>query len=231
MRNLIRLFGLIALVAVIGFSFAACGEGADGKDGVDGKDGTDGTDGTPGADGGMIPYIPAESGLLGTVWDQGGSVPYQTLIISGDGYTFTRISTISTTYQLLSYWKGPDGAVTLQLLYDGNTNTIARIGISGNTLTWGSTTLIKLDGKTTSIPAESGLRGTTWTYAENDKVIFNNDGTTVTTTYGSGATRQVEAYLKGTDSSHIVFCSGTFFTISGNTLKWDTYNDIYTKEE
>jgi hypothetical protein len=131
MKNALKLFGIIALIAVIGFSFAACG---------DAEQGPAGPQGDKGDPGGMIPYIPAESGLLGTVWAGNDSNPDLALAISDDGYTVYRNG---GTYQLLSYWKGADGTV-IQLVYSGTYIYIDRIGISGNTLTWGDVTFTKI---------------------------------------------------------------------------------------
>jgi hypothetical protein len=177
----------------------------------------------------MIPYIPADSGLLGTLWDINDSNPYQALIISDDGFTFARIGTNSGTYQLLSYWKGSDSTV-IQLLIPGSPSTdgrFARIGISGNTLTWNSTTLTKLDGKTTSIPAESGLRGTTW-ISSYYTVTFSGDGSTFDRTFvgtGTLTTFTVTGYWKTAGGIHVVAATDA----SGSQSVW--VSSGYTKEE
>jgi hypothetical protein len=140
MKNALKFLGLIALVAVIGFSFAACGDaeqGPAGAKGEQGDKGDKGDPGTPGSGAGMIPYIPTDSGLLGTLWAGNDSNPDFALAISDDGYT---VYSNGGTYQLLSYWKGSDGTV-IQLL---RSETIIRIGISGNTLTLGDVTFTKI---------------------------------------------------------------------------------------
>jgi hypothetical protein len=147
MKNAIKFLGFIALVAVIGFSFAACGDAEQGPTGPKGDQGPTGSTGPTGPEGPMRPDI------------------------------------------LLPY-----------------------------------------------IPEESGLLDTTWTYSATDKVIFSADGYTVTTTYGSGFTRQVFSYGKRPNGTYLVTASGsssspiTYFTISGNTLKWTTGNETYTKQ-
>jgi hypothetical protein len=179
----------------------------------------------------MIPYIPAESGLLGTLWTD-SSTPV-VLNISDDGYTFTRISYGSSTYQLISYWKGSDGTVTIQLIIPGSSSTIGmfvRIGINGNTLTWDNYTLTKQDVTILpSIPAESGLRGTKW--IENDPdpytVTFSGDGSTFDRTYRTSTTTfKVSRYWKQADGTHVVIATnsaGTSYAI------WTS--SAYTKEE
>jgi hypothetical protein len=204
MKNALKFLGIIALVAVIGFSFAAC----EGPVGPQGDTGTTGPQRTPGADGGMIPYIPAESGLLGTIWEINGSNPIQSLIISDDGYTFSREGTNSSTFQLLSYWKGTDSTATIQIISSGG--TIWRIGINGNTLTWGNDTLTKTNATALpSIPAESGLRGTVWNRTNGNnpinKITFNSVGDATTSTLaGTDYNNPVIMYWKTTDDSHVV---------------------------
>jgi hypothetical protein len=224
MKNLIRLLGIIAIVAVIGFSLVACG---DAEQGPTGPQGEQGEKGDPG---GMIPYIPTESGLLGTFWMVEDSDPIQALAISYDGDTFYRIGTGSGTYQLLSYWKGSDGTITIQLIRYSNYNmTVARIGINGNTLTWDDSAFTKQGASV--IPAESGLRGSTWNRTDGTFssaiITFSNDGLTVTT----ADTYQIAGYVKITNDSQLVFGQSLIyhFIISGNTMTYNT--STYTKEE
>lgn len=92
MKNTIRLFGIIFLVAFIGFSFVACEgpmgpAGQDGKDGVNGQDGKDGIDGVDGQDGidgkdAGGANIPAD--YIG-IWDYTSSGNAYTLEITQDG--------------------------------------------------------------------------------------------------------------------------------------------------
>jgi hypothetical protein len=137
MKNALKFLGLIALVAVIGFSFAACG---DAEQGPTGPKGDKGDTGQKGDEGPMRPdilltYIPEESGLLGTTWTRSDSI---STIINSDGYTMTFNNT--TTYQVISYGKRPDGSHVLTFI---NSTTPSLLIISGNTLTIGTTTYTK----------------------------------------------------------------------------------------
>jgi hypothetical protein len=126
MKNAIKFLGLIAIVAVIGLSFAACG---------DPEQGPAGPKGDPG---GLLPYIPQESGLLGTTWNglYNDVTPYE-LTFSNDGYAFTdtnkNTSTVNT-YDVLSYGKRPDGSHIVTALRSSNTSILK---VEGNTLTFG----------------------------------------------------------------------------------------------
>jgi hypothetical protein len=89
MKNAFKFLGLIALVAVMGFSFVACGEGQEGPQGKDGKDGKDGTDGLDG--GGLLPYIPANCPLLGaseTLWATQAYIEDPTTASNASAYKF-----------------------------------------------------------------------------------------------------------------------------------------------
>jgi hypothetical protein len=151
MKNSIKWLGIIALIAVIGFSFVACGEGPEGPQGDPGTNGTNGTNGQKGdkgdtgSEGPMRPdilltYIPEESGLLGTTWRRNTN----TAIINNDGYTIGwTLGSSQVTDQVLSYGKRPDGSHVVTSL-EGSTVTLYRI--SGNTMTvGGSTTYTKVE--------------------------------------------------------------------------------------
>jgi hypothetical protein len=145
MKNALKFLGLIALVAVIGFSFVACGEGPQGEQGETGQQGEKGEKGDPGTPGtgaGMLPYIPAESGLLSTTWIEDDDPNPYTLTFSGDGYTVTRTvgSSSGTDFQVINYGKRPDGSLFVTAV---SFNTIYYFTISGNTLTWNSVTYTK----------------------------------------------------------------------------------------
>jgi hypothetical protein len=117
MKNAIKFFGFIALIAVIGFSFVACGDPEQGPAGAKGDKGD------TGPAGGMLPYIPVESGLLGTTWNQDEASGIIT--ISDDGY-FINNATV------LSYGKRPDDVHIITCLDWGkNLNVYV---ITGNTL-------------------------------------------------------------------------------------------------
>jgi hypothetical protein len=151
MKNALKFLGLIALFAVIGFSFAACGEGPEGPQGDPGTNGTNGTNGQKGdkgdtgpegpsglSEGGLLCYIPEESGLWGTVWNRTAGTGTTTKVtFDNDGYTVTCVP--ARTVEIESYGKRPDGT---QLVYfTGWFND--RFVISGNTITTGTITFTK----------------------------------------------------------------------------------------
>jgi hypothetical protein len=143
MKNSIKFLGLIAIVAIMGLSFAAC-EGPQGPMGPQGPQGDPGTNGPKGDPGGVLTYIPAESGLLGTTWNglYNGATPYE-LTFSNDGYTFTdtnkNTSSVST-YDVVSYGKRPDGTHFATALRSSNTYMLK---VEGNTLTFSGMTYTK----------------------------------------------------------------------------------------
>jgi hypothetical protein len=119
MKNALKFLGLIAFVAIIGFSFVACGEGPQGEQGETGPQGEKGETGPQGekgdkgdpgtgSGGGMLPYIPQESGLLGTVWIENNSNPYTVTFNDGES-AFKRTYISTTTFQVISYFKKADG--------------------------------------------------------------------------------------------------------------------------
>jgi hypothetical protein len=137
MRNLIRFLGIIALVAVIGFSFVACGDaeqGPMGPQGDKGDTGQQGNKGDTGPEGPMRPdillsYIPEESGLWGTTWKSAGGT---TVIFSNDGLSYTSSYNQNTvTHQILSYGKRLDGTPSIistdgSIVVNDNTFTLVR---------------------------------------------------------------------------------------------------------
>ena len=119
MKNIIKLFGIIALVAVIGFSVIAC----------------EGPAGPKGDPGDVLSYIPAESGLRGSVWNQNGG-SYK-ITFSNDGYSVEYVSTSPYTYLVGSYGKRPDGTQVIFFYFSA-------VSISGSTLTYLSETYTRL---------------------------------------------------------------------------------------
>jgi hypothetical protein len=76
MKNLIKVFGLIAFVAIIGFSFAACGDGGGGGGGGGGGSGGGGGGGTGGTF--TLTDIPAEyNGMYIAFGGENGSITIQ----------------------------------------------------------------------------------------------------------------------------------------------------------
>jgi hypothetical protein len=131
MKNSIKWIEIVALIAVIGFSFAACGEGPEGPKGETGPQGP--------ATGGMLPYIPAESGLLGTVWDQDIDPPHTgvKLTFSSDGYTLNRVAEICT---VTGYGKRPDGSHVVTFFHYTYSEFLT---VSGNTIRYEGSTYTK----------------------------------------------------------------------------------------
>jgi hypothetical protein len=119
MKNAIKFLGIIALIAVIGLSFAACG---------DPEQGPTGEKGEKGDPGGLLPYIPAESGLLGSTWIL--SSPNYRAAFSNDGYTFTDTNIGSgnvDTYAVHSYGKRPDGTHIVYVVRSSGSNYLRKI--------------------------------------------------------------------------------------------------------
>jgi hypothetical protein len=117
MKNLLKLIGIIALVAVIGFSMAACDDGS--------KDDN-------GGGGDVLSYIPAESGLRGSVWNQNTNENTFVITFSNDGYSVVFANTnasSSETQPVTSYAKRPDGTHVI--------GADKAFTINGNTLTLG----------------------------------------------------------------------------------------------
>jgi hypothetical protein len=144
MKNSIKWLGIIALIAVIGFSFVACGDAEQGPTGPKGDPGTNGTNGQKGdkgdtgSEGPMRPdilltYIPAESGLLGTVWNRNSGSG--TVTIYENGYTMRWYISVEEPLQVASYGKRPDGSHVINCKSNTQENYYLFI-ITDNTLTF-----------------------------------------------------------------------------------------------
>jgi hypothetical protein len=116
MKNAIKFLGLIGLVAVIGFSISACGEGPEGPQGQDGKDGTDGQNGKDGTDGqnglpgsNSVRVVDSTNREVCIVITTGSST-----YISISGYTFYGINLTSGEISRQDIFAtGPDGSGTI----------------------------------------------------------------------------------------------------------------------
>jgi hypothetical protein len=85
------------------------------------------------------------------------------------------------------------------------------------------------------IPAESGLRGTTW--IEDDtlpyNIVISSDGYTITGTFinsSIGGVSYVGSYGKRPDGTHVISAGMHVFIINDNTLTVTGYSAPFTKQ-
>jgi len=204
MKNVFKLFGVIALAAIIGFSMAACGGGGDDGDGGDNT---------------------------ATYTGTSGGQSY-TLKITKDPARYT--AQIGDAYELTIGSKKSTGTVSnvsgnVLTLKPSNATTTFTATVSGTSLTSLDDTITWTDNTTAAGPGSltgstnpgtgtgggsGNLAGTTWKYTESSPGMGPG---TVTLTF-TASTVKME-FLGQTQLTQ----NGTY-TVKGNsiTIKWDT---------
>jgi hypothetical protein len=228
MKNLFRLFGIIALAAVIGFSFAACSDGGGDDDGDDGN--------------GTATYTGVSGGQTYTLKITENTARYTAK--DGDDYELTAGTNKSAG-------KVDNVAGSELTLKPSNATATFTATISGKNLTALNGTITWTDKKTTAAPGEligtggnsGGSSGSGWTavttnvfdgnaiksiaYGGGKFVAGNNDGKMAYSSDGITWTA-INTTLGTSDINAIIYANNKFVAVGNGGIATSTDGTTWT---